>query len=159
MESLYEHQFIHYIKEVTMHWLMPQRVADRLAVLFSYIWLGLGVQAKVPPPVECQKYFMRKETILWLSLCLWESLISYWCGTKDLIALDKRSSWDCKHASLYTSPKSKGLFTHGQPRGPQSVYWEFTSRAVDVWSPSVALIIVCCLFTGETFKSTRIWCG
>lgn len=33
------------------------------------------------------------------------------------------------------------------------------SRTVDVWSPSVALIVVCCLFTGETFKSTRIWCG
>lgn len=30
------------------------------------------------------------------------------------------------------------------------------SRTVDVWSPSVALIIVCCLFTGETLKSTRI---
>lgn len=107
MESLYEHQFIHYIKEVTMHWLMPQRVADRLAVVLSYISLDLGVQGKVSPPVEYQKYFMRKETILWLSLCLWESLICYWCGTKDLIALEKRSSWDCKHASLYTCTKIK----------------------------------------------------
>jgi hypothetical protein len=50
-------------------------------------------------------------------------------------------------------------FTDEQLQGTQSVYWEFTLRTVDVGSPSIAFIIVCCLFTGETFKSTRIWCG
>jgi hypothetical protein len=51
------------------------------------------------------------------------------------------------------------VFTDEQLQGPQSVYWEFTLRTVNVRSPSIAFIIVCCFFTGETFKSTRIWCG
>ena len=48
---------------------------------------------------------------------------------------------------------------HGQLWPVQCAYWELTSRAVDVWSPSVALIIVCCLFAGEALNSTRIWRG
>lgn len=43
--------------------------------------------------------------------------------------------------------------------GVLSVAVSSLSRAVDVGSPSVALIIVCCLFAGEALKSTRIWCG
>lgn len=153
MKSIHEHRFILYMKEATKDEGFKEW---QTSCPFSTVphWAGPRVETSQLPPIELQLCFMRKGTIVRVPVYLRVLEDELCICPKDLlIASDKRSSCDSKHVP--------GLQGHSlsSALGTQSVYWDFTSRTVDIRSPAVAFIIVCCLLTGEAFKSTRIWSG
>lgn len=122
--------------------------------LLFHTWLTPGQRSLSYLPWKSKDASWERGRSYGVPLCLKAFEDELCICLKDLpIDLDKRSPCDYEHV-----PGLQGCGLSSSSGDPTSL-WDFTSRTVDVRSPSVAFIIVCCFLTGETLKPTRIRSG